>query len=201
MSWPATVMRPAEGVVYPAIMRMVVVLPAPLGPRKPTISPFSTAKVRSWTIVLAPKRLETDSREITVRRMASIEERDKKGPQTRGPSRTEASFVLLVPAVAAALGPLILIVSVEDGRTFEVAHELQAVDGLGIVHDAVVEPRRIAVHVLLHPDSVLGHDHRLARRELDFHGLVTQRMARRAEDQDGSVAEQIVVAFELEVVE
>src|SRR5215813_11769272 len=84
MSWPATVMRPAEGVVYPAIMRMVVVLPAPLGPRKPTISPFSTAKVRSWTIVLAPKRLETDSREITVRRMASIEERDKKGPQRGG---------------------------------------------------------------------------------------------------------------------
>ena len=65
MSKPATVIRPDEAVVKPAIMRIVVVLPAPLGPRKPTISPFSTVNETSWTMVFDPKRLETDSRAIT----------------------------------------------------------------------------------------------------------------------------------------
>src|SRR5262245_21130000 len=36
-------------------MRMVVVLPAPLGPRKPTISPRSTWKVTSSMAITAPK--------------------------------------------------------------------------------------------------------------------------------------------------
>src|SRR6267143_2144603 len=44
---------------------MVVVLPAPFGPRNPTISPFPTVKDRSWMIVLAPYRFETDSRATT----------------------------------------------------------------------------------------------------------------------------------------
>src|SRR5439155_1724658 len=38
-------------------MRMVVVFPAPLGPRKPTISPRATAKVMSWTANTGPKYL------------------------------------------------------------------------------------------------------------------------------------------------
>ena len=39
MSWPLTTMRPEVGCSSPAIMRSVVVLPAPLGPRNPWISP------------------------------------------------------------------------------------------------------------------------------------------------------------------
>ena len=54
MSQPATVTRPDEAVVKPATIRMVVVLPAPLGPRKPTISPFPTVNDRSCMIVLDP---------------------------------------------------------------------------------------------------------------------------------------------------
>ena len=54
MSKPATVTRPDVAVVKPAIMRIVVVLPAPLGPRKPTISPRSTVNERSWMMVLEP---------------------------------------------------------------------------------------------------------------------------------------------------
>src|SRR5262245_9783008 len=65
MSRPATRTRPEVAAVYPAIIRMVVVLPAPFGPRKPTISPFATSKERSWMMVRVPYRLETDSREIT----------------------------------------------------------------------------------------------------------------------------------------
>src|ERR1041385_8729872 len=42
-SWPQTVTRPKVGRIRPTSMRMVVVLPAPFGPRKPKTSPC-----RSW---------------------------------------------------------------------------------------------------------------------------------------------------------
>ena len=49
MSWPQMLAVPLVGVMKPAIMRIVVDLPAPLGPRKPRTSPGSTEKVRSST--------------------------------------------------------------------------------------------------------------------------------------------------------
>ena len=36
---PSTLNLPLEGVINPSIMRMVVVLPAPLGPSQPNTSP------------------------------------------------------------------------------------------------------------------------------------------------------------------
>ena len=45
------------GRTRPSSMRRVVVLPAPLGPRKPVIRPGSTSKLRSSTAVKVPKRL------------------------------------------------------------------------------------------------------------------------------------------------
>ena len=66
-SKPATFTLPLLGGKTPVIIRMVVVLPAPLGPRKPTISPRATSKLtrsmamtgpkyllRSWTLIIAP---------------------------------------------------------------------------------------------------------------------------------------------------
>src|ERR1043166_6760961 len=44
MSQPPTVTVPSEGGMKPVIMRMVVDLPAPLGPRKPRTSPRATVK-------------------------------------------------------------------------------------------------------------------------------------------------------------
>jgi hypothetical protein len=41
------------------IMRMVVVLPAPLGPISPKISPLATEKDRSLTATLSAKALTT----------------------------------------------------------------------------------------------------------------------------------------------
>lgn len=38
-------------------MRIVVVLPAPLGPRKPVTTPGSTAKLTESTAVTSPNRL------------------------------------------------------------------------------------------------------------------------------------------------
>src|SRR3712207_6955689 len=43
---PSTSTRPRVGATSPSSMRMVVVLPAPLGPRKPQISPRSTVNDR-----------------------------------------------------------------------------------------------------------------------------------------------------------
>ena len=41
-SYPATVTRPLLAGIKQVRIRIVVVLPAPLGPRKPTICPLST---------------------------------------------------------------------------------------------------------------------------------------------------------------
>src|SRR5499425_1912294 len=49
---PAIVAAPDEGGRKQVNMRMVVVLPAPLGPRKPTICPFFTSKEIWSTAVL-----------------------------------------------------------------------------------------------------------------------------------------------------
>src|SRR6185295_9846638 len=64
--------EPALGVMKPAIMRMVVVLPAPLGPRNPSTSPGCTEKLRSstatshwyflvrfWVLIMAPAEIGT----------------------------------------------------------------------------------------------------------------------------------------------
>src|SRR4030095_908375 len=54
MSWLFTTIRPDEGFSKPAIIRIVVVFPAPLGPRKPWISPGATSRVTPSTAVKDP---------------------------------------------------------------------------------------------------------------------------------------------------
>jgi len=51
---PQIAARPDVPAIVPARIRMVLDLPAPLGPRKPTISPGATEKVRSSTAVSEP---------------------------------------------------------------------------------------------------------------------------------------------------
>src|SRR5712672_1044983 len=57
-SKPATVAVPELGGRKHVNIRMVVVLPAPFGPRKPTIWPFSTSKEMWSTAVLRAYFLE-----------------------------------------------------------------------------------------------------------------------------------------------
>ena len=59
---PNTSTVPASGRDSPSTMSMVVVLPAPLGPRKATISPGSTVRSRPSTAVTGPKRLVSPRR-------------------------------------------------------------------------------------------------------------------------------------------
>src|SRR3954452_9282725 len=58
---PNTLIEPASGRMMSRIMRMVVVLPAPLGPRKPMISRGATSNDRSATTSVEPKRFQTPS--------------------------------------------------------------------------------------------------------------------------------------------
>src|SRR5256885_8135011 len=53
-SKPQIVTLPAVGLIRPTSMRMVVVLPAPLGPRKPKTSPGLSEKETASTIVRLP---------------------------------------------------------------------------------------------------------------------------------------------------
>ena len=52
-------MSPESGAVMFMIIRMDVVLPAPLGPRRPNIAPFGTFRDRLSTALNLPKAFET----------------------------------------------------------------------------------------------------------------------------------------------
>src|SRR6266404_6278151 len=60
-SKPATSAEPVEGGRKQVSTRIVVVLPAPLGPRKPTIWPFSTSKEMLSTATLRAYRFVSPS--------------------------------------------------------------------------------------------------------------------------------------------
>src|SRR5574337_899260 len=55
-SRPSTRASPPESGSSPVSILMTVVLPLPLGPRNPKISPFSTRKLAPSTAVKSPKR-------------------------------------------------------------------------------------------------------------------------------------------------
>ena len=57
MSKPFTVAVPPSGVKKQASIFMVVLLPAPLGPKNPRTSPLAAAKLTSSTATALPKTL------------------------------------------------------------------------------------------------------------------------------------------------
>src|SRR5438874_9458280 len=65
-SKPATLALPSVGGRKQVSTRIVVVLPAPLGPRKPTICPFSTSKEILSTATVRAYRLVRPSTLIIV---------------------------------------------------------------------------------------------------------------------------------------
>ena len=56
---PPIVALPRLGRTRPSSIRSVVVLPAPLGPRKPVTAPSRAVKLRSSTAATSPKRFES----------------------------------------------------------------------------------------------------------------------------------------------
>ena len=57
MTFPSMMMSPLSGVSSPAIMRRIVVLPEPLGPKRPMSLPFSIPKETSSEALKFPKCL------------------------------------------------------------------------------------------------------------------------------------------------
>ena len=57
MSKSATIPRPDVGLLNPHNIRIAVVLPAPLAPKKPNISPCATSNDMEFTAVKLPKHL------------------------------------------------------------------------------------------------------------------------------------------------
>src|SRR5215217_4085069 len=66
-SWPATSARPFVGLASVHSMLIVVVLPAPLGPRKPKTSPASTSKLTPRTASKSSNLLRSWSTSIMAR--------------------------------------------------------------------------------------------------------------------------------------
>ncbi|MNC98292.1 hypothetical protein D3C83_162080 [compost metagenome] len=54
MSNPATFTVPEDAGMKPVMMRIVVVLPAPFGPRKPRISPLAAVNEMSLMATMSP---------------------------------------------------------------------------------------------------------------------------------------------------
>src|SRR5437667_12479383 len=64
--WPATNASPALGAISPRSIRIVVDLPAPLGPRKPCTSPVLTARSRPSSARVRPNDLYRPDTEIAL---------------------------------------------------------------------------------------------------------------------------------------
>src|SRR5215469_10429164 len=64
-SWPATLSDPSLGLSTVVSILIVVVLPAPLGPRKPKMTPSGTAN-ETWSSAVKPLKRLTSSRAAMV---------------------------------------------------------------------------------------------------------------------------------------
>ncbi len=74
-SKPSTFTVPVDAGMKPVMIRIVVVFPAPLGPRKPRICPDAAVNETSWTAVRSPNRLLRCATSI----MHGLETRDRSG--------------------------------------------------------------------------------------------------------------------------
>src|SRR5512136_839386 len=63
-SSPQTLTMPESGLIIPIVILIVVLLPDPLGPRSPLISPGSTCRLRSFTAFRFPNDFATFVRAI-----------------------------------------------------------------------------------------------------------------------------------------
>jgi hypothetical protein len=93
-SCPATLAVPDVALARVQRILMVVVLPAPFGPRNPKVSPRSTSKSIPRTASISPYRLVRPATEITGRRPL---------PLPAGPAATVAPALVCNATVAASL--------------------------------------------------------------------------------------------------
>ncbi|CAI8031293.1 hypothetical protein GBAR_LOCUS17773, partial [Geodia barretti] len=83
----------------------------------------------------------------------------------------------------------------------DVTNHLDAVHRIRVVEDAVIEPGGVTFQVLLHPHGVLRQYDRAGLSHPHLDRLVPEGVARSADDHHAAVAEQVIVAVELEIGE
>src|SRR5512132_2567307 len=103
---PSILVLPAVGVTSPSRVRRVVVLPAPLGPRKPTTVPWSTSKLRSSTATMSPKRLVSPWMVMTAMASSSAPPACSSRPVTSRALNTARRYEAEVAASSAPGGQL-----------------------------------------------------------------------------------------------
>ena len=102
-SKPATHALPPVGRLSPVSMRMAVVLPAPLAPRKPKISPRWTWKEMWSTAVKLPNRLVNPSTSITLFSWFSTRSCCKPGGQRMPAKRVRIRSGVSMPFISPSL--------------------------------------------------------------------------------------------------
>jgi len=96
-SWPATLSRPSLGASTVVSILIVVVLPAPLGPRKPKTMPASTAN-EMWSTAVKPV--------LARRASAAPDGRGLQRTRSQKPTIVSRRGQLLVrPLLVAVYGP------------------------------------------------------------------------------------------------
>src|ERR1700690_3952568 len=90
---PKTEIGPASALTRPTMLRISVLLPAPLGPRRPRHSPLGSSSVMPSTAVTWPKRLTSPSirngrDELWVALVGNNNGRSPRGPTPYDPQHT-----------------------------------------------------------------------------------------------------------------
>src|SRR5262250_3379091 len=158
-SIPSTLARPEVGGKYPASVRMIVVLPEPFGPSRPTMLPASARKDTSRTASVRPNVLRRCSTAIIQK--STVE-------SWRSRVKPPGAHANLYPALNSQLSTSYPQTSQVPGQDRQ-----HAADG-----DA---PLQVLLHVRLRPAAVLGRQ----RAQKEQHG---ERAERPQETGSGLVA-------------
>ena len=87
--WPNSAISPLVAAASPSSIRIVVVLPEPLGPRNPCTSPCRTVRSRSSTATRVPRRPENSLRSPRVSTIGSLIGRTLCAVRATGPRHAD----------------------------------------------------------------------------------------------------------------
>src|SRR5450631_700450 len=193
-------------------MRKIVLLPEPLGPSRPTISPCSMAKETSVTARRGPYHLVTccasTTGDIKTRKKPRAETiarasefpGAKPGIPTRSQQPTAVRSLVIFGRVLVCLEG-VGVVRVDDVGSLDVADPLHP--GVRVEHadriiDATDARQDVLVQILFEIDSVAGEHHGAGLGQAHYHDLTPWRVRHGSMDVDAVVAEQIQVTVELD---
>src|SRR5690242_17454712 len=194
-------------------MRKIVLLPEPLGPSRPTISPCSIVKETSVTARRGPYHLVTccasTSGDISFQNLEAANDREQRTSRTqsraRGPgfgnySRCAIRSLVIFGRVLMSLVN-VRIVRVDDVAAFGIVDPPDP--GIGVEHaygiiNAPDAGENVLVEILLQIDRIAGQHDRSRLGQTYDHHLAARGVRHGPVNVDAVVAEQIEVAIELD---